>query len=899
MRILKLALVLLAAMAPTMCLAQSKSPDPDTILSAAQESPETVLFRQDFESGSPQMEEWYAGAVPHKITSSGVTTEQARTGKQSYKIVIQFEPGRWGNSYIRLPIEMPKWSDLKMDMWVKISSEPTNKIWEFHGMGWGDLEENVSGNVQQGASVGEENGWQHWSCTAKGGTSVAQYISGASLYLQLADNSPATTVTIYVDDINITGKLPANWEAQWAAVKRYYTVEKQAEIRSEARRRLVDARTWAKQVEESLPPLLEVAEASLVWDQITGLVGKAGEDLAAARPMLAAADNAVADESKPYDTSLTNKPERLVMSARRYVNLARAGEVYARGDSGGDIVPFTLDITQSYPILPTGPMAQNAELSYYDWNEAGAGLENPQILPDSDPVPAVASNSLKGFGCRGTFVPFSFALRTSVELPGLTVTASDLKSKSGVIRNDAVDIRVVQPWFRPFGKKPRLMNELLLHDPSFAEPVYAEQKNKYRDPKVGDDTAMLQPITIPANTNRQFYALVRIPDKAAAGVYKGTIVAKAANGKSVAWTVELEVMPFKLEPTPYAYSAFYRSYIADEATKKQEGIHSWRKTYAQMAAELKSMGEHGFNTLNFYGGTPKKIDNVWDFTELGIVLTSARQAGLTRSPFTWLGHNVFFIPDPREGAPHNWDELTPSINERVKAANDFCKKNGFPKPAFFGHDEATGEKLMELRKGYDAVNKAGGIVTVACSPNYFSEIGSALSLPIVYGGAQALGGERSIRLSRKLGYECWIYNTPSTNMPASPSVYRRRYGLAMWKNGEQGAAPWEYSGCPAVDADPAYQFDYEKWPCYAFAFPTWSGRPIDTIIYEAYREAIYDTRYLATLRKAIKQAKSKSGALKLALEAEKWLANLSVHDDLQQVRRKMADYTVKLGKAAR
>jgi hypothetical protein len=186
---------------------------------------------------------------------------------------------------------------------------------------------------------------------------------------------------------------------------------------------------------------------------------------------------------------------------------------------------------------------------------------------------------------------------------------------------------------------------------------------------------------------------------------------------------------------------------------------------------------------------------------------------------------------------------------------------------------------------------------VACYPNYFDEIGEALSRPIVYGGGQTVKGQQALRESQKLGYECWIYNCPATSLPASPSVYRRRYGLAMWRNGEQGAAPWEYQGMPRPQAgQPPHGFDNVfTEPLYAVAYPTWAGPPIDTIIYEAFREGIYDTRYMATLEKKLRETRATAAAPELVTKVEQWLQTFSVNDDLQKVRRQMADFIIELG----
>jgi len=94
-----------------------------------------------------------------------------------------------------------------------------------------------------------------------------------------------------------------------------------------------------------------------------------------------------------------------------------------------------------------------------------------------------------------------------------------------------------------------------------------------------------------------------------------------------------------------------RSYLRSEEERAAEGIHPWYKTPAQMQAELINMAEHGVNTLNLYDGTPEPTNGGWDFARLDQCLAMAKRAGLTRSPFTWLGHNLYFIPYTRGDRP--------------------------------------------------------------------------------------------------------------------------------------------------------------------------------------------------------------------------------------------------------
>ena len=870
-------------------------PDSAAIYEEAATSDMRVLFETGFEeSGPPKMVHYYAGKVPSKVVFLGVTDEAAHSGKHSYKMQVEFEPGRWGNAYFKLPIDIPQWSELHAKFHVKMDSLP--KTWSFHGFVGAQASAGVTGNNIDGAKKGEVAGWEVWEVTAPRTSDVGDYVQGIGIRMQLPDHSPATTVTIYLDDVEITGKLPSNYAEKWAEVYQYFTVDHEEYIRKVAARRLAGMQArYAQHRREHRRVNLPQSASQALKVRYAAVCEKIEADLAAVGPMIDAVEKNIANAEAKFTANL-DEPERILSHLGAYIEAARAYPAYAREYGAHEITSFTLDPTQSYAILPTSPEGHNDELSHYSWS--GGGFENPQLLPDATLIPAAPSREMKGFGCRGTSVPLSFALAPEKTLDGLTFEVSDL----GNIPVSAIDIRYVATWWRPWNEGgklgPRLMNEMLLHDPAFVAPLADKKENVYKDARFGDDAETLQAVTIEGGTVRQFHVTVKIPEDAPAGVHKGKITAKAEGAKPIVMSAEIEVLPFELEPTPYAYSFFYRVYLADaESIKSSAEKFQVKRTPEQMEAELAGMAQHGCNTLNLYVGAPTKTEEGWDFSDLDACLAMAKRAGLTRSPFTWLAHNQYFLPMPeRDGAPKTMDEVVANFRDFVPAVNAFCDDNGYPRPGLFGHDEASGEALMKLRTGYGAVNDAGGIVTVACYANFFDEIGDALSLPIIYGGAQTMKGREAMRKSQALGYECWIYNCPATNLPASPSVYRRRYGLAMWRNGEQGAAPWEYAGVPRQKAgEPPFGFtNVFTEPLYAVAYPTWSGKPIDTIIYEAFREGVYDTRYMATLEKALARAKEADAARELVAKVEKWLDTFSVNDDLQKVRRQMADFIIEL-----
>lgn len=872
-----------------------EEPDTAVILKQAADAPERILFEEDFEKPDAlNMQMYYGGAVPLKIDFSGTTTEQAFSGTNSYKIQVTFDPPQTGKNrgaYFELPIELPQWSELKLTMYVKTVGLPPRGC--LHGFSGCSAQAGIEGNNLNGIKTGEKDGWEIWQTTATKTGHLGDYVKPAIRCLLGDDRKDPVTVTVYVDKITVEGRLPADWQTKWPLVCRSIKARFEKEKRAAAEPRLKAMTEWQAALEKRFGALKELPDLPpLLAEQYRALRDDVKKDLATAAPLLETINKQMADTGVVFNANLV-EPEVILTRVRRYLDIAKAYPAYAAGYSETDFITFAIDPTQCFPILPTGPDAHNAEECFYFHDQnISRQFESPQVLPDAKPVPAAPGRILRNFGCPGIYVPFSFAIHAGRSLEELKFTVSDLKCGWWrKIKATQVDLRVVAPWYRPYNHQSRLMNELLLHDPEFVVPEEAEQRNKYKDAKFGDDAGRLLPVTIPAGKTRQFYVLVNIPARAKAGVYRGTLTGTARDNTTVAFDLELEVLPFELEPTPYAFTAYYRSYLKDEEFKQKQGIHSWYKTPAQMQAELINMGQHGFNTLCLYDGAPIKTEAGWDFHEIDLRLNMAGKAGLTRSPFLYLGSGLGW--NLKAGKRLNAEETLQQVNDLVPVMNEFCRCHGYPRPAYYGADEASGILLLSQAEFYNAINRAGGLIAQACFPNYYSEIGSALSLPIMARGGGTAEGQRSLRQSHRDGYEVWVYDAAMSNMAGSPAVQRRRKGLALWRNGENGVVEWEYSGVPFVETDQAYGSNYTG-SCFAFAYPTWSGKPIDTIQYEAYREGIYDTRYMATLRKWLAKARAVNADPALVAQVDKWLAAFSIHDDLQEVRRQMADFTMQL-----
>ena len=131
----------------------------------------------------------------------------------------------------------------------------------------------------------------------------------------------------------------------------------------------------------------------------------------------------------------------------------------------------------------------------------------------------------------------------------------------------------------------------------------------------------------------------------------------------------------------------------------------------------------------------------------------------------------------------------------------------------------------------------------------------------------------------------------------NPEIYRRNFGLLLWKANYDGAANFAYQHCSKDKGSVWNEFDTPHGRRdHNFTYPTMDG-VIDTIAWEGYREAIDDIKYATTLKLAIEKAKkSGDGKIKgIALSAEEYLSRRNLKTvDLDTVRLEIINYILQL-----
>jgi hypothetical protein len=288
--------------------------------------------------------------------------------------------------------------------------------------------------------------------------------------------------------------------------------------------------------------------------------------------------------------------------------------------------------------------------------------------------------------------------------------------------------------------------------------------------------------------------------------------------------------------------------------------------------EMENLIAHGVANPIYYPAGPELDESF---------MRIRQELGLAGQPLYTIQNSVDLSPD--------------EVRKYVK----WARSHGCTDVYFCGIDEAHTDRLVwevpRWRRTKEAgghtfasgAQEAGSNETYGKPDSYFRTVGDALD---VFNNCRPPTREQAA-LWHSRGQKIWSYANPHVGQD-DPVVYRRNYGLLLWKNNFDGIGIFAYqfnNGNPFNDFDGGMRE-------LNFAYPTSDG-VIDTIVWEGYREGIDDVRYVTTLTKAIENAKASSDAerKRVAVDAEQYLERLDVEErDLDSVRLDMIGYLLKL-----
>jgi len=537
-------------------------------------------------------------------------------------------------------------------------------------------------------------------------------------------------------------------------------------------------------------------------------------------------------------------------------------------------------------------------------------ISNEKILPDTFPLRGLKSTTIEITASRGEYEPASFVLRSlEGDLEGISIEATALRFKENAIPADQVDIKVVKVWYQapgawvgPWVKKeePRMfVPELLLNDDSLIS-VDHENKDNYIKLRFSDrseyvsisdstlkedrvihsskqfpvnDSSVLQPINLKYEKNKQIWITVHIPEKVPPGKYIGKILISSREKKIAELTLTVNVLPFKLSQPSLTYSIYYRGQL----DPLKSTVSSEYKNYTQLRADLKNMWNHGVTNPNVY-------QNPWNKKLFEEVLKIRKEIGMVGQSLYLLG---FGIGNEKSNTEIN------NLENNARLLLQTARKFGGTDLYIYGIDEPKLEKLKKMQTASESVRKGGVKVFSAINQPGFSEIGDGILDLAVYTFVKSGSDQERVAYHRN-GIEIFGYANPQAG-PENPDVFRRNYGILLWKYGYDGAMIYAYQDSfGSVWND----FDHTIYRDHALTYPTTEG-VIDTIAWEGLREGIDDVRYLTTLEKLMKQVSTESSEDLQAWhhEAENLLREIKRSNpkqlDLDKVRSDIIDIILK------
>lgn len=520
---------------------------------------------------------------------------------------------------------------------------------------------------------------------------------------------------------------------------------------------------------------------------------------------------------------------------------------------------------------------QNARTSGEPWAFfETAAISNTRIIPDLFPIPGNECTTIKTSLCRGEYESESFVILALTDVQNIEIKIGNLEGPE-IIPAENIDCSIVKTWWQagknilsPLGI-PTLAPELLLKDDALVKVDYKAKQNYVRSTNLDGsteyvlassrkkdtltnlrpiDAKQLQPFSIPSQENRQIWLTIHAPENAVSGIYQTTIEVSTDHFiKKI--PLQVEVHSFDLENSPLIYSMYYRGVLGDQDT-----ISSDTKNRQQYLADMKDLKAHGVLYPTIYQGYGPLLDEA---------LTLRAEAGLPAGPLYVVGMST--------GNSTGNAELK-LLGENVQLWKEKGAQFGYDDIYIYGLDEAVGNKLLSQRTAWKTVHAAGGKVFVACFAGSHKKMGDLLDLAVVALKPQA----KEAALYHSTGKKIFCYLNPQGG-EETPLTYRRNFGISLYQAHYDGSMNYAYQhGFGHVWND----FDGWPWRDHNYTYPAVDGI-ISTRQWEGFREAVDDVRYLATLKKAIADAKEDTQGH--ALQAQNWLDSINTDRDLQDLRK--------------
>lgn len=460
-------------------------------------------------------------------------------------------------------------------------------------------------------------------------------------------------------------------------------------------------------------------------------------------------------------------------------------------------------------------------------------ISDDYILPNSNPVPNTSSFKNVAFvAAPGEYEPASIVLRSGdYALEGVALTVKGpLRTLEGKeLPAGSIDVSLVKVWYQsaramrrtdPRDQK-RLVPELLLHDSSLVKVDQRYQVNLVRTFPPLRDAEKLQPFSVPPRQNQQIWLTAKVPDDAEPGMYRGTLRIQGVVEEEPfveQLDLTLDVLPMRLSDTTYEIGIFY---LARWREGGRIPLGARAKTTGQMREELHDMKEHGVGFVGIdHDGSDRR------HATLEVPLRLLRDTGFSSQRLVYVDWHMADLED------------TARYLTKIKNVVSLARGLGLTDIWIYNRDERDLRTLKGSAHTFRTAHAVGAKNVVATRAKVAAGLKGLLDVAVVQHRTSA----HTVAGLRKAGIEVLAYGIPHA-AEETPATTRAQYGLKMAEKGFDGVFSYAYQSGDCWDD--WMKWDESRYRPNVMAYPT-DGKPIPTLQWEAWREAVEDLRYLAT-----------------------------------------------------
>ena len=586
-------------------------------------------------------------------------------------------------------------------------------------------------------------------------------------------------------------------------------------------------------------------------------------------------------------------------------------------------------MTQADTAYPLSPERAKSNRNAVEARSAGAFWKGGRVavaavdptsgwrmLPDELPRDADWTNGVRVILTPGEYEDGAVVLFAFDDLKDVEIAPADLVGKKGRIPAAEVDVRVVKTWYQQgtawYGgfqsdvTRRVLTPELLLHDETLVHVDYVRKENYLRcdyggekayrwisttgaavahsgiaEPDYGliRDAETPRPFALQKDCFKEVVFTVRAPEGTPAGLYRGAFAMCQAGGKALgSIPVAVRVLPFAL-PKPMTFRDTTRRF------RPSGYMYQNILDYPKLAANLRA---HGIDTAYMFkrtgigaeGNARKALELLKQYDLSTDVLMCTLPAASVTTSF------------PVQETNRRYLEYLDRVSQAEQTMKTIRSVFGADvRPFAYAIDEAPPETVRAERAIWQAYQKMGASIVASTGYHPYLLFNlDAANIP-QQPRNQSRRNAEDLHAANPDFMASW-YGDPHAG-PENPDYTRRLYGWLTWRSG--------------YDMFSQYIIERDDWTEFyvwkeAFlrglmlAYPQCDGY-IDTLAWNAMREAVDDIRY-GTLLKQLAEKARRSADIDLQYAgraASTWIAQVDYErSSLDSLRQEMIRWIMQL-----